>query len=174
MAARPSWSNFDVQDRARWCCRIGISCCWVVAVSASKFDEVASGSTFCSLNNEHSVVNLDKNGNVQVDRNKNVCITLTKVEDVWKMRTQWWSEDDKFGSVEYSLAGWINPRTLAYLEVPSAPNKLKVIGEGHIRFIDKDTVNYFQYGLGENGSVGMLSENLVRVESLPVISVPMR
>ena len=140
----------------------------------SKFDEVASGSTFCSLNNEHSVINLDKNGNVQVDRNKNVCITLTKVEDVWQMRTQWWSEDEKYGSVEYSLAGWINPRTLAYMEVPSAPNKLKVIGEGHIRFIDKDTVNYFQYGLGEDWSVGMLSENLVRVESLPVINVPMR
>ena len=53
----------------------------------SKFNEVVNGSTFCSLNNEHSVINLDKNGNVQVDRNKNVCITLTKVEDVWKMRT---------------------------------------------------------------------------------------
>ena len=140
----------------------------------SKFDEVASGSTFCSLNNELSVVNLDQNGKTQVDRNINVCITLSRIEDVWKMRTQWWSEDEKYGSVEHSLAGWINPRTLAYMEVPSAFNELKVVGEGHIRFIDKDTVNYFQYGLGENGSVGMLSQNLTRVESLPVINHPMR
>ena len=140
----------------------------------NKFDEVASGSTFCSLNNGHSVIQLDKNGNVQVDRNKNVCITLAKVEDVWKMRTQWWSEDEKYGSVEYSLAGWINPRTLAYMEAPSAPNGLKLIGEGRITFIDKDTVNYFQYGLRENGSVGMLSEKLTRVESLPVINLPMK
>lgn len=56
--------------------------CLPAVVMPSKFDEITSGSTFCSLNNEHSIVNLDKNRNAQVDRNKNVCITLTKVEDV--------------------------------------------------------------------------------------------
>lgn len=60
------------------------------------------------------------------------------------------------------------------MEATSAFNELKVTGEGYIRFIDKDIINYFQYGLGENGPAGILTENLTRVESLPVTNVPIR
>ena len=69
--------------------------------------------------------------------------------------------------VEYSLAGWINPKTLAYIESSSTPTNSKIVGEGHIRFIDKDTINILQYGVLEDGSVAMFSENLTRVDAVP-------
>ena len=76
--------------------------------------------------------------------------------------------------IEYALAGWINPKTLAYKEAPSQSTNLKIVGEGHIRFIDNNTVNFFQYGVLENGSTAMFSENMTRVDDVPEVNIPLQ
>ena len=74
--------------------------------------------------------------------------------------------------IEYAIAGWINPKTLAYIEAVSTKGK-NVIGEGHIRYVDKDTINLLQYGRMEDGSALMFSENLTRVDSIPLVDIPL-
>lgn len=138
----------------------------------SKFKNM-NNATFCSIDRGHSIINLDRNGVSKLKENLNVCITLSEIEDVWKVRIDWWSIPLNKKFVEYALAGWINPKTLAYIESSSSPNNTKIIGEGHIRFIDEDTVNFLQYGVLENGSAAMLSENLTRVETMPIIDLPL-
>lgn len=44
----------------------------------------------------------------------------------------------------------------------------KIVGKGHIVLIDKNTINFVQYGVLENGSAAIFSENLTRVNEIPV------
>ena len=139
----------------------------------TKFKDM-DNATFCSVDNDHSVVLLDNDGNTNVRYNQNACITLSKIEDLWKVRIEWWSVPMNKRFVEYSLAGWINPQTLAYIESSSIPTNSKIVGEGHIRYIDKDTINVLQFGVLEDGSAAMFSENFTRVDSFPTINIPLQ
>ena len=152
---------------------IGLAIVWPLPTSAmpSDFDQL-DNATFCSIKKGHSLITLDNEGKLDAYENKNVRITLSKFNDVWKVRIDWWPDAKNYRHVEYALAGWINPKTLAYIEASSSSNMIKVIGEGHLRFIDDDTINYLQYGILENGSAAMLSENLTRVETMPIIDLP--
>ena len=76
--------------------------------------------------------------------------------------------------IEYALAGWINPKTLAYKEVPGQTTSSKITGEGHLRFIDKNTINILQYGVLENGKLAMFSENFTRVDFIPQVNIPLQ
>ena len=139
----------------------------------TKFKDL-DNATFCSVDNGHYIVLLDREGNTNVRYDQHICITLSKIEDLWKVRTEWWSVPMNKRFVEYSLAGWINPKTLAYIESSSTPTNSKIVGEGHIRFMDKDTINILQYGVLEDGSVAMFSENLTRVDAVPSINIPLQ
>ncbi|MGI9459919.1 MAG: hypothetical protein ACR2NF_07975 [Pirellulales bacterium] len=139
----------------------------------TKFKDM-DNATFCSVDNDHSVVLLDNDGNTNVRSDQNACITLSKIEDLWKVRIEWWSVPMNKRFVEYSLAGWINPQTLAYIESSSIPTNSKIVGEGHIRYIDKDTINVLQFGVLEDGSAAMFSENFTRVDSIPTINIPLQ
>ncbi len=139
----------------------------------TKFKDL-DNATFCSIDNGHSIVLLDKDGNTKVRNDQHACITLSKIEDLWKVRIEWWSVPMNKRFVEYSLAGWINPQTLAYIESSSRPTNSKIVGEGHIRYIDKDTINVLQFGILEDGSAAMFSENFTRVDAMPTINVPLQ
>ncbi|MCP4460713.1 MAG: hypothetical protein GY816_22235 [Cytophagales bacterium] len=139
----------------------------------TKFKDM-DNATFCSVDNDHSVVLLDNDGNTNVRSDQNACITLSKIEDLWKVRIEWWSVPMNKRFVEYSLAGWINPQTLAYIESSSNPTHSKIVGEGHIRYIDKDTINVLHFGVLEDGSAAMFSENFTRVDSIPTINIPLQ
>ena len=139
----------------------------------TKFKDL-DNSTFCSIDNGHSVVVLDKDGNTSVRNDQHACITLSKIEDLWKVRIEWWSVPMNKRFVEYSLAGWLNPQTLAYIESSSIPTNSKIVGEGHIRYIDKDTINVLQFGILEDGAAAMFSENFTRVDAVPTINIPLQ
>ncbi len=139
----------------------------------TKFKDL-DNATFCSIDNGHSIVLLDKDGNTKVRNDQHACITLSKIEDLWKVRIEWWSVPMNKRFVEYSLAGWINPQTLAYIESSSRPTNSKIVGEGHIRYINKDTINVLQFGILEDGSAAMFSENFTRVDAMPTINVPLQ
>ena len=139
----------------------------------SKFVDLEN-STFCSIDQGHSVVLIDDSGSTSVRGGQSACITLNKVEDLWKVRIDWWSKEMNKRFVEYALAGWINPKTLAYKEAPSQSTSSKIVGEGHIRFIDNNTVNFFQYGVLENGHTAMFSENLTRANGVPEVNIPLQ
>ena len=144
-----------------------------VAAMPSKFIDLEN-STFCSIDQGHSVVLIDDSGSTSVRGGQSACITLSKVEDLWKVRIEWWSKEMNKRFVEYALAGWINPKTLAYKEAPSQSTNSKIVGEGHIRFIDNNTVNFFQYGVLENGSTAMFSENMTRADGVPEVNIPLQ
>ena len=129
-------------------------------------------STFCSIDKGHSVTVMDNEGNISTRSEQSVCLSLTKAEDLWKARIEWWSKPMNRRHIEYAIAGWINPKTLAYIEAVSTKGK-NVIGEGHIRYVDKDTINLLQYGRMEDGSALMFSENLTRVDSIPLVDIPL-
>jgi len=74
--------------------------------------------------------------------------------------------------IEYAIAGWINPKTLAYIEAVSTIG-MNVIGEGRIRYVDEDTINLLQYGRMEDISAVMFSENLTKADSIPLVSIPL-
>ena len=142
-----------------------------VAAMPSQFDDL-DNSTFCSIDKGHSVTVMDNEGNISTRSEQSVCLSLTKAEDLWKARIEWWSKPMNRRHIEYAIAGWINPKTLAYIEAVSTKGK-NVIGEGHIRYVDKDTINLLQYGRMEDGSALMFSENLTRVDSIPLVDIPL-
>ena len=144
-----------------------------VAAMPSPFNDV-DNSTFCSIDKGHAPVLIDGKGNIKVRKDQSVCLSLSKVEDLWKVRIEWWSKPMNRRHVEYAIAGWINPKTLAYVEATSSKSKKVAIGEGHIRYIDADTINFLQYAIMEDGSALMLSENLTRVDKIPAVDIPLR
>lgn len=138
----------------------------------SQFDDL-DGSTFCSIDKGHVAVLIDGKGNTKTRADQSVCLTLAKVEDVWKVRIEWWSKPMNRRHIEYAIAGWINPKTLAYIEATSSKSKKIVIGEGYIRYVNADTINFLQFGRMENGSALMVSEDLTRVDSVPAVNIPL-
>ena len=70
----------------------------------SKFADLEN-STFCSIDQGHSVVLIDDSGSTSVRGGQSVCVTLNKVEDLWKVRIDWWSKEMNKRFVEYALAG---------------------------------------------------------------------
>ena len=142
------------------------------AAMPSEFKDL-DNSTWCSIGKGHTVVTIDDTGATTLRKDQNVCLTINKIEDVWKVRFEWWSIPLNKRFVEHALAGWINPKTLAYKESASNINNSKIIGEGHIRFVDKNTINLLQYGTLEDGSAAMLSENLTRASAIPRVNIPL-
>lgn len=142
------------------------------AAMPSQFNDL-DNSIFCSIDKGHAPVLIDRKGNTKVRKDQNVCLSLSKVEDLWKVRIEWWSKPMNLRHVEYAIAGWINPKTLAYIEATSSKSNKIAIGEGHIRYVDPDTINFLQYARMESGSALMLSENLTRVDKIPVVDIPL-
>jgi len=138
-----------------------------------KFDSL-DNATFCSVDQGHSVILIDSKGTTAVRPGQSACITLTKIEDVWKVRIEWWSQPMNKRFVEYALAGWINPSTLSYIEAPSNPTASKIVGTGQLRFIDADTIHFFQNGVLDNGSSALFNETLTRVTTAPTVNIPLQ
>ena len=138
----------------------------------SRFNDL-DNSTFCSIDKGHSVTVMDNKGNISTRPEQSVCLSLTKAEDLWKVRIEWWSKPMNRRHIEYAIAGWINPKTLAYIEAASTKGK-NVIGEGHIRYVNEDVINLLQYGRTEDGSALMFSENLTKVDSIPLVDIPVQ
>ena len=143
------------------------------AAMPSQFND-ADNTTYCSIDKGHAPVLIDGKGNTKIRKDQSICLTLSKVEELWKVRIEWWSKPMNRRHVEYAIAGWINPKTLAYVEATSSKSKKVAIGEGHIRYIDADTINFLQYARMEDGSALMLSENMTRVDKIPAVDIPLR
>ena len=85
---------------------------------------------------------------------------MTKIEDVWKVRIEWWSQPMNKRFVEYALAGWINPSTLSYIEAPSNPTASKIVGTGQLRFIDARHHSLLSERCFDNGSSALFQRDL--------------
>jgi len=66
-------------------------------------------STFCSIDKGYSVTVMDNKGNISTRPKQSVCLSLTKVEALWKVRIEWWSKLMNRRHVEYAIVGWVNP-----------------------------------------------------------------